>query len=205
MSDPINRLSYQQIRAARDLSDNRLPEDIEGVLGALTQEELQVLFLSRLREMLFGSDPSKHWYTDFRSLGISSLKDLSLDPGHNSRGICLASDNVGDVVCINGETVDGILQVTRADISNPLKVPAIGVITSKSSLILCTVTRYGVIQASLTSPQGLCFVGEDGRPTITRPSPSAGGSLFIQVLGAALGTNQVLLNPSFNLTRVKST
>ena len=69
---------YRQIRRADNVDDQ---EDATAILGALpssvTQEDLQAYFLSRLREVIFGADPGKHWYDDFEAQGILSLKELS--------------------------------------------------------------------------------------------------------------------------------
>jgi hypothetical protein len=69
---------YRQIRVADNLSDQATPTQISGALvNSATQEDLQYYYLSRLREVIFGNDPSHHWYEDFLSEGIFSLKDLS--------------------------------------------------------------------------------------------------------------------------------
>jgi hypothetical protein len=46
--------------------------------NSVTQEDLQYYYLSRLNQIIFGTAyPSHHWYEDFLSEGILSLKDLS--------------------------------------------------------------------------------------------------------------------------------
>jgi hypothetical protein len=198
------KIRLGQIWAPTGPGDEKSSEEILNALQSLTQADLQDLLLSRLREVIFGDDVTKHWYSEFRSAGIPSLSEISASSEHTSDGTCLPEDNVGDVVCITGEALDGRIQVSRVDIADPVKVPGIGVITTKTDDTACTVARYGLVSAQLTAPKGLCFVGANGRPTLTRPSPLSGGSCFVQVIGAAWGSNQVLLNPSFNLTLVKS-
>lgn len=71
------RIRHRRVRVADDLSDSKSPPQIQLALpSSLTEEELQVFFLSRLREVIFGTDYTKHWYDDFQSLGILPLVAL---------------------------------------------------------------------------------------------------------------------------------
>ena len=75
---PITLKRYNSIRRADDTDDQ---QGSPAILGALvsseTQEDLQVFFLSRLRQIIFGETSAEHWYDDFLGSGILSLKDLS--------------------------------------------------------------------------------------------------------------------------------
>lgn len=70
---------YRQIRVADNQADRATPAQITNALtNSVTQEDLQYYFLSRLNQVIFGgSYTSHHWYEDFLSEGILSLKDLS--------------------------------------------------------------------------------------------------------------------------------
>lgn len=73
---------YNSIRRADDTNDQHGSSAIQGALIASeTQEDLQTFFLSRLRQVIFGETSSEHWYDDFLSDGILSLKDLSASSG----------------------------------------------------------------------------------------------------------------------------
>jgi hypothetical protein len=73
---------YNSIRRADDTNDQHGSVAIQGALIASeTQEELQTFVLSRLRQVIFGETSSEHWYDDFLSDGILSLKDLSASSG----------------------------------------------------------------------------------------------------------------------------
>lgn len=80
MSNTLKR--YNSIRRADDTGDQK---DSAAILGALTasetQEELQTFFLSRLRQIIFGPNAPDHWFDDFVSQGILSLRDLSASSG----------------------------------------------------------------------------------------------------------------------------
>jgi len=70
---------YRQIRRADNVDDQQGPTPILAAIpNSVTQEDYQVYFLSRLREVIFGNTPGKHWYDDFEAEGILSLKDLSV-------------------------------------------------------------------------------------------------------------------------------
>lgn len=73
---------YNSIRRADDTNDQHGSAAIQGALIASeTQEDLQTFFLSRLRQIIFGESSPEHWYDDFLSDGILSLKDLSASSG----------------------------------------------------------------------------------------------------------------------------
>ena len=68
------RIRDRRVRLADNLTDAKTPSQILGAIpSSLTEEDYQVYFLSRLREVIFGNDPSHHWYDDFESLGILPL------------------------------------------------------------------------------------------------------------------------------------
>jgi hypothetical protein len=69
-----SRIRDRRVRLADQLADAKTPAEILGAIpSSLTEEDYQVFFLSRLREIIFGNDPSHHWYDDFESTGILPL------------------------------------------------------------------------------------------------------------------------------------
>lgn len=73
---------YNSIRRMDDTDDQQGSPAILGALTAsVTQEELQVFFLSRIRQIIYGETSVEHWYDNFPAAGILSLKDLSLGIG----------------------------------------------------------------------------------------------------------------------------
>lgn len=73
---------YNSIRRADNTDDQQGTSAIQGALiGSETQEDLQVFILSRMRQIIFGEASPEHWYDDFFSEGILSLKDLSASSG----------------------------------------------------------------------------------------------------------------------------
>lgn len=71
---------YREIRRADNTDDQQGSAPILGALtSSTTQEDLQVYFLSRLRQIIFGDSApgADHWNDDFIGQGILSLKELT--------------------------------------------------------------------------------------------------------------------------------
>ena len=115
---------------------------------------------------------------------------------------CLATDQVGQAMCITGDLAGGAYQVTRVDITEFSKVPTVGVLTLKSSPTSGIVTASGIIVRAGLIPGRLYFVGANGFPTATRPTASSPDGVFVQVLGKALSSSKLLLDISAHLTKV---
>jgi hypothetical protein len=112
---------------------------------------------------------------------------------------CLSSDAVGHCVYVSGPAVLGRVQVAKADISTFSKMPAIGVLVSKSG------PTSGVVQLSgaLTpggplTPGARLWVGATGTLVGTRPDAPA----FLQIMAQALDASEAWLRPSVDLTKV---
>lgn len=127
--------------------------------------------------------------------------NLPSSPISEEAANCLSSDLVGDLVYITGPSIEGLLQVSRVDISDSTKVPSVGIIVSKASPTICRVLRSGVFSTGSLVSGKLYFAGVDGRPTEIRPvaTPS---KVFVQVVGVALDASSLLVSPSFNMVRV---
>jgi hypothetical protein len=73
---------YNSTRRADDTDDQQSSSAVSGALIASeTQEQLQVFFLSRLRQLIFGENAPEHWFDDMFSEGILSLRELSISSG----------------------------------------------------------------------------------------------------------------------------
>jgi hypothetical protein len=117
------------------------------------------------------------------------------------RAACAPSDAVGDLVYVTGPAIAGVMQVSRVDIGNAQRLPAVGIITTKSSLSNCRVILSGVVPGAGLTPGARYFAGSDGRPTATRPLAAPGGR-FIQSVGVALDEARLAIAPSTFLTKV---
>lgn len=113
---------------------------------------------------------------------------------------CAPFDNVGDLVCITGDRVNNFLQVLRADIDDPLRMPAVGMIIAKPSLTICRIQPMGNVSADGIDPGKIHYVGSDGRPTSIRPPNPTIGERLIQSIGIGLASDLLLLSPSPQMT-----
>lgn len=114
------------------------------------------------------------------------------------------SDVVGAFVNISGASVGGVYQVETVDPRDPTKMPALGVIISKSTLTSCLVhVGPGVVSAFVLGtgliPQKRYFVGLNGLISSTLPTALLGGLALIQVVGHALDSSNLLLIPNYGL------
>jgi len=114
---------------------------------------------------------------------------------------CIASDAVNDFVYVTGPAVGGLAQVSRVDIADIAKMPAVGIITTKSTPTRCVVALAGVITVTGLIPGATYFVGPNGQPTSVRP-PAGPGGRFIQAVGVALDAERLSLNPAPHMTKV---
>lgn len=116
---------------------------------------------------------------------------------------CLATDVVGNCVCITGPDVVGKYQVMTADPADVNKMPAWGVIKKKVSPTECKVQFVGEIKGMYGSmiPQDVLFVASDGKLSNVPPTPLVGGYAFVQAMGHVLSTSALLLMPTFSLTK----
>lgn len=196
------KVRYSAVRVADKTDDQKTAVSILNALASsVTQEDLQEFILSQLKRIIFGDKPG-HWNEDFATQEILTLDELTHRSGFEVPANCLATDSVGDVVYIRSDSVGGVIQVTRVNILDYARMPGIGIITSKVGDTDCKILRYGILSVTGLLPGKTYFVGSDGRLTHLRPMAPMGEKAFIQVLGVAMDSGRLLLNPSFNLTRV---
>lgn len=117
--------------------------------------------------------------------------------------LCLNSDIVGNLVFISADLSGSKYVVETADPTDFSKMPAIGMIISKSSSTDCVVQFRGRITGlySGMTPGSMQFVGDTGRLVATPPVPSVSQRKFMQVMGVALGASIVGLEPDLTLAR----
>lgn len=111
--------------------------------------------------------------------------------------VCGALDTVGDLVYISGPKVGGDYSVSRADPSDPLKFPAVGVITAKLSATRAVIQFGGEIRGIYTglTPGKVYWVDPAGLPTDIPPSPSLGGTMRLQSIGVAMDSDVLRFEP----------
>lgn len=111
-------------------------------------------------------------------------------------GDCLSTDAVGDFVYLTADRIGSIVQVETVDITDLLKMPAIGVIIEKPDTTKCRIQTSGIVEGVFTGlvPQRRYFIGTDGRLTLTAPVPGASETYYVQHAGMAIGTDALYLD-----------
>jgi hypothetical protein len=115
---------------------------------------------------------------------------------------CTAAESVGDFVCIVADPPNGYDLVGKADPADFSKMPAVGVIISKSSPTACLVQWIGEtpdIFAGLSSGE-VYFVGADGKIAEDPPAPTT-VPLFSQFMGVATAPTRLYLRPNDHMVR----
>jgi hypothetical protein len=108
---------------------------------------------------------------------------------------------------VAGPEVAGVAQVATADPSTLAKMPAVGVVTDKTSPTTCTVQRLGRVDLSASaltfSPGSRLFVSLTGAVSGTVPAASASpsGYVFVQPIGVATAAATLEFNPSMSVIR----
>lgn len=115
---------------------------------------------------------------------------------------CTAAESVGDFVCISDNPPNGHDMVGRADPANFTKMPAVGVIISKSIPTMCLVQWLGETPNIFTglSSGEVYFVGEDARVAEVPPVPTT-VPLFTQFMGVATAPTRLYLRPNDHMVR----
>ncbi len=114
---------------------------------------------------------------------------------------CTPTDAVGDLVFVAGPAMGGVMQVSRIDIANVAKMPAVGIIAAKPTPTSCRVVLAGVVRATGLTAGARYFAGAGGQPTPVRPVPGVGGC-FIQPIGVAIDDSRLAFEPATFLTKV---
>ena len=185
---------YREVRRADALDDQKSALDILAADSTLTQEQLQELVLSQLKRVIWGARVGR-WNDDFLTTQIPSLADLS----QVFEATCEATDAVDMYVRVTGPAVSGVRQVSRVDITDRTKMPAIGVIIEKMTLTRCRVRTYGEVPAPIVAiPGKRYFVGLDSQLTDSPPRPGPGGKIATQIIGVALDRTTILVSPNLN-------
>jgi len=117
---------------------------------------------------------------------------------------CFATDLVGHAVYVFAPKLGSRFQVTKANIDDSTKVPAIGIIIAKSGPSVCTVQYDGQVlgvYTGLTEGESL-FVGTNALLTNTPPARPLVGKRWIQPFAYVLASDTILLQRSWPYKKV---
>lgn len=191
---PRQLVRLYESRKSESFDDQKTPDQIAASESlALTHQDFLEYVLSQIRQIL-GTD---NWHDPVPV----NLLDLFQNT-NTVEAECLATDSVGDAVCARIED-GGLYRVFQCDPNDEAKMPAWGVIISKSSDTECRV-QYGGIVDGLYGGLELrktLFVDTDGGLTQDLPVVVPGDRMFVQAMGVALDDSVFLLNPTPTMFR----
>jgi len=115
---------------------------------------------------------------------------------------CTAAESVGDFVCIIDDPPNGSDFVGKADPADYNKLPAVGVIISKSSDTRCLVQWLGETPNIFTglSSGEIYFLGDDAKAADVPPPPVT-IPLYAQIVAVATAPTRLYIKPSDHLTK----
>ena len=132
---------------------------------------------------------------------LTASRGRVLFPTRFLDALCDPADSVGNCVYISGNPISGVEQVRTVDITDPAKMPAVGVIQSKSSPTECRVIWMGEITQTGLTFNKFVFVSASSTLTTTPATPTV--PITHQVMGIATASNKAILSPNFPAVRRK--
>lgn len=115
---------------------------------------------------------------------------------------CLSSDSVGDLVCIRDIPIGNKWRVQKADPGERSKMPAIGVLVSKSTPTVGVVKLWGPVAGIFSGlVVGKTYSVDYTGLRIGPPDIGVSGYSLCQFVGIAVDTTVLFLNP--DLTMIK--
>lgn len=118
---------------------------------------------------------------------------------------CDEALRVGDLVFVAGEDAPGTPRLARADPRQRARMPAVGVVSQKPTDTTCTAALFGAVDLPISlAPGATYFVGDDGRPTTSRPRGTPAAPAFVQRIGEAIGHATLFLPGSTDMIKVVS-
>ena len=104
---------------------------------------------------------------------------------------CLATDTVGKWMAIRGDRVNGKWRVERADPRDETKMPAVGVLVSKSTPTVGVMHMFGPLRdfyLGLNFGKSY-FIGDNGVLSETLPTVLPGGYALVQKVGESMSSD----------------
>ena len=118
------------------------------------------------------------------------------------RCVCDPTNTVGDCVYVEGLPASGLPKVSLCSITDSLKMPSIGVLSSKISPTVCLVRAGGPVDyPDPLTPGDKYWVSSSGRLTSVPPTPFT-PSWYLQMMGVALTSTTFLTQLSLPVRRV---
>ncbi len=111
---------------------------------------------------------------------------------------CQAADAVGSLVYSKSD-----FEVETIDILDAAKMPAIGVITEKITTTTCVVQVFGPLEIAGLTAGARYWAGASAVPVDSHPTPGSGQVVVAQVVGVAISTDELLLDPELQAQKLR--
>lgn len=183
MAKSLQRL--KQIAKPDSFDDTKTPTEIvDSETASEHYGEFLEAVLSQIKRIIHGNLPG-NWHDD-PALLIGDFKYLS----YKQDVACLFSDSIGDWLCVRGDRINGKWRVEKADPENIDKMPAIGVLISKSTPTVGVMQMIGPcnIFTGLDYSKPTAWLGSSGIQ-YTLPIPGAGNYIIAQKIGKAVASD----------------
>jgi len=140
------------------------------------------------------------WIQHYRYVGEKGLGPVT--PGLTGLVdvACLSSDTVGSPMASRDVEINGKWRVHTADASDFNKMPAVGILISKSTPTVGVMQTLGPCELFSGLTVGANYmVGEGGTLITTVPGSTASGTFWAQHLGIAVKTTTLMLGGGVNM------
>lgn len=190
MGTNLQRLD--QIAKPDDFDDQKTAAEISTAeVSSTDYAEFQEFVLSQIKRIIHG-DHAGNWHDDAGAIPKGSYREVD----------CLAGDDVGNCVYIRGDKNQEKWKVETADPTVDAKMPAIGVLISKSSSTVGVIQLFGACDLFTDmTPGQVILVGQNGTLLDEVPSITAGQYFWAQQIGVAVASDILLLSGNPMMTR----
>jgi len=106
---------------------------------------------------------------------------------------CLSGDVVGNTVCVRGDRVNGKWRVETADPRDVNKMPALGILISKSTPTVGVMRLFGPCESFTGMTPGKSYFVNGSSIALTMPDPLPGGYAIVQRMGLAVASDRLWL------------
>jgi len=182
----------KQLAVPDNYEDQKTASEIADIESAAADfEEAFHGILSQLKRIIHGNDAG-NWSDDPSKLPARSYKEVA----------CLVEDSIGNGMYIRGERVNGKWRAGTADPEDRNKMPAIGILVSKSTPTVGVVQLFGVCDLfTEMTPGSPILVGKDGNLIEEVPTIATGEYFWAQQIGLAVSDDLLMLSGESSMIR----
>jgi hypothetical protein len=198
----MDRRSLQrlkQIAKPDSFDDQKTPVEISNSENsAINFADIQSAIFSQLKRIINGDNPG-NWYDDPTQINLGDIRYLL----YKQDVACLSTDSVGDWLCTRGDRINEKWRVQKADPFDINKMPAIGVLISKTTPTVGTMQVIGPckeIFSDLDCSKPVAWLGSTG---IQYSLPDVGNNEFVMIqrLGKAMAKDIFWVSGSLEMIK----